>query len=110
MFEGFVGCFSYLELFMKADNLRAVHVEATTVPDACSYQSKCGAWPPHCHQFLLRPMCGKYFPHIHVPSIYLNLPRALPWAGGFLAFQAVCRIHADNHNSQKQAFCNNVIM
>ena len=37
MFEGFVGCFSYLELFMKADNLRAVHVEAATVPDACSY-------------------------------------------------------------------------
>ena len=56
MFEGFVGCFSYLELFMKADNLRAVHVEAATVPDACSYQSKCGAWLPHCHQFLLRPM------------------------------------------------------
>ena len=72
MFEGFVGCFSYLELFMKADNLRAVHVEAAAVPDACSYQSKCGAWLPHCHQFLLRPMCGKYFPHIHVPSIYLN--------------------------------------
>ena len=72
MFEGFVGCFSYLEHFMKTDNLRAVHVEAATVPDACSYQSKCGAWPPHCHQILLRPMCGKYFPHIHVPSIYLN--------------------------------------
>ena len=31
MFEGFVGCFSYLELFMKADNLRAVHVEAAAV-------------------------------------------------------------------------------
>ena len=24
-------------------------------------------------------------------------PKALPWANGLLAFQAVCRIHADNH-------------
>ena len=31
MFEGFVGCFSYLELFMKTDNLRAVHVVASAV-------------------------------------------------------------------------------
>ena len=30
MLEGLVGCFSYLELFMKTDNLRAVHVVVPT--------------------------------------------------------------------------------
>ena len=31
MLEGLVGCFSYLELFMKTDNLRAVHVVASAI-------------------------------------------------------------------------------
>ena len=111
MFEGFVGCFSYLELFMKADNLRAIHVEAAAV---LTLAESCPSAEHGYHivtNFYFARCAGNISPTFtFLPYTLITFTRALPWAGGFLAFQAVCRIHADNHNSQKQAFCNNVIM
>jgi len=38
----------------------------------------------------------------YAPELRLSLPRAMPWADGLLAFQAVCQLHADNHKREKQ--------
>ena len=75
MLEGLVRCFSYLELFMKTDNLRAVHVVAAAVLTLAA-TSPCAEHGHHIvTNFYFARCAGKIPPtflspyQLHVPDV-----------------------------------------